>query len=368
MPSESSTDAANMAEIPTEQMAQVVEAIGGPLVYKKIPVPKPGPDEVLVHILYSGVCHTDLHAMLGDWPIPPALPLVGGHEGAGVVVALGDLVTSLSVGDPVGVQWLHSSCLACEHCLAGDEPLCARGPDLSGYTVSGSFQQYCLAKASHAARIPSGCREDMDAVAPVLCAGVTVYKALKESGARPGHWVVVAGAGGGLGALACQYARAMGLRVVGIDTGADKEKMVRGMGAEFVDFAAAGGEEGLVARVKKLTPGGLGAHAALVLAAREEPFRQATQYVRARGVVVCVGLPPDNAQFAAPVFDTVTRMIQIRGSYVGNRLDTAEALEFYSRGLIEVPFKTVGLSELQSVYDLLKAGKVTGRYVLDTSR
>ncbi|OAA74795.1 alcohol dehydrogenase 1 [Akanthomyces lecanii RCEF 1005] len=350
-----------MVQIPTEQMAQVIEAVGGPLSFKKIPVAKPGPDEVLVNIKYSGVCHTDLHAMMGDWPIPSKMPLVGGHEGAGVVVARGELVTDVQLGDHVGVKWLNGSCLACTYCQAADEPLCGAA-SLSGYTVDGSFQQYCVAKAAHVARIPKEC--DLEEIAPVLCAGITVYKGLKESGAKPGQSVVIAGAGGGLGSLACQYARAMGLRVIGVDTGADKQALVKGYGGDFVDFMTS---KDLVADVKALTPDGLGAHAALLVAVQEKPFQQATQYVRSRGVVVCIGLPAD-AYFKAPVFDTVLRMIQIRGSYVGNRLDSAEAIEFYRQGLIKVPFKTVGLSELPSVYDLMKAGKITGRYVLDTSR
>ncbi|EGX94213.1 alcohol dehydrogenase 1 [Cordyceps militaris CM01] len=352
-----------MAQVPTEQMAQVVEAIGGPLVYKKIPVAQPGPDEVLVQIKYSGVCHTDLHAMMGDWPIPTKMPLVGGHEGAGVVVARGALVPpDLALGDHVGVKWLNGSCLACTYCQAADEPLCSNNPTLSGYTVDGTFQQYCIAKAAHVARIPKEC--DLEAVAPILCAGITVYKGLKESGAKAGQSVVVAGAGGGLGSLACQYARAMGLRVIGVDTGADKQALVQSYGCDFVDFMTS---KDLVADVKALTPGGLGAHAALLVAVEEKPFQQATQYVRSRGVVVCIGLPAD-AHFKAPVFDTVLRMIQIRGSYVGNRLDSAEAIEFFRLGLIKVPFKTVGLSELPTVYDLMRAGKITGRYVLDMSR
>ena len=152
---------------------------------------------MLVNIRYSGVCHTDLHALHGDWPLERKLPLVGGHEGAGVVVARGALAgDDVALGDAVGIKWLNGSCLTCSFCLQGDEPLCARAL-LSGYTVDGSFQQYALAKAAHVARLPPGC--SLEAVAPVLCAGITVYKGLKESGTRPGQWVAVVGAGGGLG-------------------------------------------------------------------------------------------------------------------------------------------------------------------------
>lgn len=344
-----------------KQMAMVIEKTGGPCIYKKIPVAKPGPDEVLVNVKYSGVCHTDLHAMNGDWPIAPKIPLVGGHEGAGVVVARGELVKDVQLGDHVGIKWLNGSCLSCTYCQASDEPLCGT-PELSGYLVDGSFQQYAIAKAAHVARIPKEC--DLEEIAPVLCAGITVYKGLKESGAKPGQYVAIVGAGGGLGSLACQYAKAMGLHVVGIDGGVEKKGLVEGYGGKFVDFMSS---KDLVAEVKSLTPDGLGVHAALLLAVQEAPFAQATQYVRSRGVVVCIGLPAD-AYLKAPVFDTVLRMITIKGSYVGNRLDSAEAIEFFRQGLIKVPFKTVGLSKLNEVYDLMKAGKIAGRYVLDTSK
>lgn len=323
---------------------------------------KPGPDEVLVNIKYSGVCHTDLHAMLGDWPIPTKLPLVGGHEGAGIVVARGELVKDVEIGDHAGVKWLNGSCLSCSYCQNMDEPLCGK-PELSGYTVDGSFQQYAIAKAAHIARIPKEC--DLEAVSPILCAGITVYKGLKESGAKPGQSVAIVGAGGGLGSCALQYAKAMGLHTIAIDGGSEKRDLCLKLGATaFVDFMSS---SDLVAEVKAATPDGLGPHACLLVAVQEKPFQQATQYVRARGTVVCIGLPP-NASISAPVFDTVLRMINIKGSYVGNRADTAEAIDFYRRGLITVPYKTVGLSKLQDVYKLMHEGKIAGRYVVDTSK
>ncbi|KAL8296613.1 hypothetical protein RB600_001882 [Gaeumannomyces tritici] len=353
----------SMANVPTEQMAQVVEKSGGPVVYKKIPVAKPGPDEVLINVKYSGVCHTDLHAMMGDWPLATKLPLVGGHEGAGVVVARGELVSDVKLGDHVGIKWLNGSCLSCSFCRQGDEPLCQQAL-LSGYTVDGSFQQYAIAKAAHVARIPKDV--DLETVAPVLCAGITVYKGLKESGARPGQFVAVVGAGGGLGAMALQYARAMGMHAIAIDGGEDKRKACLGeLGATaFVDFSTS---KDLVADVRAATPDGMGPQAVILLAVSERPFQQASEYVRPHGTVVCIGLPA-GAHLKAPVFDTVIRMITIKGSYVGNRQDTAEALDFFARGLIKAPHKTVGLSELQSVYEMMKEGKIVGRYVVDTSR
>merc|ERR1712217_562942 len=295
--------------VPKKQMAQVIEKTGGPVQIKEIDVQQPGPDEVLINIKYSGVCHTDLHAVNGDWPLPTKLPLVGGHEGAGVVVAKGDLVEDIEIGEHAGVKWINGTCLACDFCQQADEPLCAKAL-LSGYTVDGSFQQYCIAKAAHVARLHKDI--PLDAVAPVLCAGITVYKGLKESGASPGQSVAIVGAGGGLGSLAQQYAKAMGLRVIAIDTGDEKKKMcLEQLGASaFVDFATS---KNVVKEVQEATQDGLGPHAVILVA-------------------------------------------------------VTEALGFFRRGLIKAPFKVVGLSELQKVYDLMHEGKIAGRYVLDTSK
>lgn len=350
-------------QIPEKQWAQVVEKTGGPVSYKEIPVQKPGPDEVLVNIKYSGVCHTDLHAVNGDWPLPTKLPLVGGHEGAGVVVARGELVTDVEIGDHAGIKWINGSCLACDFCQQMDEPLCSKAL-LSGYTVDGTFQQYAIAKAAHVARIPKDV--DLEAVAPILCAGITVYKGLKESGARPGQTVAIVGAGGGLGSIATQYAKAMGLKVIAIDGGEEKRKMcTEKLGASsFVDFQTS---SNVVKDVQSATADGLGPHAVLLVAVNEKPFQQAAEYVRPHGTVVAIGLPA-GAYLRAPVFESVIRMITIKGSYVGNRKDTSEAIEFFREGLIKAPFKTVGLSELQKVYDLMHEGKIAGRYVVDTSK
>ncbi|MCJ1290216.1 alcohol dehydrogenase [Xylographa carneopallida] len=335
-------------QIPEKQWAQVVEKTGGPVDYKQIPVPKPGPDQVLVNIKYSGVCHTDLHALNGDWPLDTKLPLVGGHEGAGVVVARGEMVKDIEIGDHAGVKM--------------DEPLCPKA-QLSGYTVDGTFQQYCVANAAHVARIPKDV--PLDAVAPVLCAGITVYKGLKESGARPGQTVAIVGAGGGLGSLACQYAKAVGLSIIAIDAGDDKKKMCEELGASsFVDFSTS---SNVVKEVQSKTEDGLGPHAVILVAVSEKPFQQASEYVRPRGTVVAIGLPA-GAFLKAKVFETVVRCVTIKGSYVGNRKDTAEAIEFFRRGVIKAPFKVIGMSELQKVYDMMHEGNILGRYVVDTSK
>ena len=228
--------------------------------------------------------------MNGDWPLATKLPLVGGHEGAGIVVARGELVKDVEIGDHAGVkvctlpwtrfqdkrlthlsiQWLNSSCLSCDFCQQGFEPLCPKAT-MSGYTVDGTFQQYCVAKAAHIAKIPKDV--PLDAIAPVLCAGITVYKGLKESGARPGQTVAIVGAGGGLGSLAQQYAKVMGLRIIAVDAGDEKKEMCEKLGASaFVDFSKS---SNIVKDVQAATEDGLGPHAVILVAVTEKPFQTA---------------------------------------------------------------------------------------------
>lgn len=348
-------------EIPETQKAVVFETNGGPLIYKTdYPVPTPASDEILVHVKFTGVCHTDLHAWKGDWPLATKLPLVGGHEGAGVVVALGDNVNNFEIGDLAGIKWLNGSCLGCEFCLKGAESNCAKAI-LSGYTHDGTFQEYATAKAVHAAKIPAG--TDLAKIAPILCAGITVYKAIKVADVCPGEWVAITGAGGGLGTLAIQYAKAMGLRVVGIDTGDAKAELCKELGAEaFIDFMTT---EDITKAIVGVTKGG--PHAVIHVAVSEKAIEISTDYVRPCGTIVLVGMPA-GAVLRSNVFQHVVKTINIKGSYVGNRADTAEALDFFARGLVEAPIKVVGLSEIESVYDLMKQNLIVGRYVLDTSK
>lgn len=345
--------------IPTTQKGVIFYENGGELHYKDIAVPKPKANEILINVKYSGVCHTDLHAWKGDWPLPVKLPLVGGHEGAGVVVAKGKDVTNFEIGDLAGIKWLNSSCMACEYCELGHESNCAKA-DLSGYTHDGSFQQYATADAIQAAPIPKG--TDLAEVAPILCAGVTVYKALKTSGAKPGQWVAVSGAAGGLGSLAVQYARAMGLRVLGIDGGAGKEELFKSLGGEvFIDFTKT---KDIVGAIQEATDGG--PHAVINVSVSEAAITQSTHYVRPTGTVVLVGLPA-HAYVKSEIFSHVVKSISIKGSYVGNRADTREAIDFFARNLVKSPIKIIGLSELPKVYEMMEAGKILGRYVVDTS-
>src|SRR5580698_1532066 len=216
--------------------AAVVEKFGAPLVIREVPIPTPGPGQALVEIVASGVCHTDLHAADGDWPLKPTPPFTPGHEGIGLVVALGSGVTAVKEGDRVGVPWLYSACGHCEYCLSAWETVCADA-QFGGYTRNGGFAEYLLADPNYVAHIPAGLAAK-DA-ATIICAGVTTYKGIKETGAKPGEWIAISGAGG-LGHLAIQYAKAMGLFVCAVDIDDGKLAHAKRLGANLIFNAKAG--------------------------------------------------------------------------------------------------------------------------------
>ncbi len=216
--------------LPQKMKAAVVRAFGQPLTIEEMPVKRPGRNEILVKIITCGVCHTDLHAVNGDWPVKPKLPLIPGHEGVGYVAALGEGVDYIKEGDIVGVPWLYSACGHCEHCITGWETLCESQQN-GGYSVDGSYAEYVIADARYVGHLPS--KINFTAMAPILCAGVTVYKGLKETEVKPGEWVAISGIGG-LGHVAVQYAKAMGMHVAAIDVADDKLELARKLGAEIV--------------------------------------------------------------------------------------------------------------------------------------
>lgn len=333
--------------------AAVVTEFGAPLDITDVELPVPGYGEALVKLETSGVCHTDLHAAHGDWPVKPAPPFVPGHEGYGTVVALGEGVQDLAVGDKVGNAWLWSACGSCEFCRTGWETLC-EGQRNGGYSVDGSFGTYMVVNAAYAARIPEGA--DPLEVAPILCAGVTVYKGLKVTDTRPGQWVAISGIGG-LGHIAVQYARAMGLRVVAVDIDDAKLALAERLGAEVTVNAQT---QDAIAEVLKATGG---VHGVLVTAVHPQAFGQAIGLARRGGTIVFNGLPPGD--FPAPIFDIVLKGLTIRGSIVGTRQDMAEALDFYARGLIHPTVTSAGLDDVNEVFERMERGQIDGRIVID---
>ena len=332
--------------------AAIVEKFGEPLVVREVAIPSPGPGQALVEVVATGVCHTDLHAAEGDWPIKPTLPFTPGHEGAGIVVALGSGVTHLKEGDRVGIAWLHSACGHCDYCLSGWETLCPEQQN-SGYSVNGSFAQYALAQADYLGRIPKNL-SFVDA-APILCAGVTTYKGLKMTEARPGEWVVISGVGG-LGHVAIQYARAMGLHVAAVDLGPEKMALARKLGAEIAIDAKT---EDPTKEIQKQIGG---AHGVLVTAVSPIAFKQAVGMLRRGGTCVLNGLPP--GEFPVSIFDVVLNGFTLRGSIVGTRLDLEEALTFAGEGKVKATIETLPLESINEVFSRLKKGQVNGRVVL----
>ena len=338
--------------IPKMMKAAVVEKFQAPLSVREVSVPTPRSGEVLVEIVASGVCHTDLHAAEGDWPVKPIPPFTPGHEGAGIVVALGAGVTHLKEGDRVGIAWLHSACGHCEFCLSGWETLCPRQKN-SGYSVNGSFAQYAIGAADYVARMP----KDLSFVdaAPILCAGVTTYKGLKETETRPGEWVVISGVGG-LGHIAIQYAKAMGLHVVAVDLGPEKMALAHKLGAEITIDAKT---QNPAAEVQKQIGG---AHGVLVTAVSTTAFKQAIGMLRRGGTCVLNGLPA--GEFPISIFNLVLNRYTVRGSIVGTRLDMEEALAFAAEGKVKATIEMHPLESINEIFGRLKAGHVYGRVVL----
>lgn len=332
--------------------AAVVRTFGKPLEIDELPIPEPGAGQVVVRIEHSGVCHTDLHAAQGDWPAKPSLPFVPGHEGAGHVAAVGAGVRHVKEGDRVGVPWLHTACGRCEYCVGGWETLCGRQKN-TGYSVNGCFAEYVVADPAFVGHIPDGLA--LDAAAPVLCAGVTVYKGIKETEVKPGQWLVVSGIGG-LGHMAVQYGKAMGLHVAAVDVAADKLELASELGADVTIDAS---QDDPVKTAQK-TFGG--AHGVLVTAVNRPAFAQAVGMLRKRGTAALVGLPP--GAFDLPIFETVLFRKTIRGSIVGTRNDLTEALQFAAEGKVKPRFAGDRLENINDIFGRMLEGRIEGRIVL----
>jgi propanol-preferring alcohol dehydrogenase len=334
--------------------AAVVEAFGRPLVLKTVPVPVPGPGQILVKTEACGVCHTDLHAAHGDWPAKPTPPFVPGHEAIGIVVARGAGVTAVREGERVGVPWLYSACGRCEFCLSAWETVC---PDaqFGGYTKNGGFADYVIADPNYVAHIPAGL--DARAVAPIICAGITTYKGIKGTDVRAGEWIAISGCGG-LGHLAIQYAKMMGLSVCAVDIDDAKLAHATRLGADATVNARNGDP---VAAVQRHTGGG--AHGVLITAPSLPAFRQGVEMTRRRGTCVLVGLPPGD--FPVPLFDVVAKCLTIRGSFVGTREDMAECLALTASGKVTADIELARLTSINDVFERLAHDQVAARVVID---
>ena len=330
----------------------VVRSFHEPLVIEERPIPEPGPGQVVVQVEASGLCHTDIHAAHGDWPVRPTPPFVPGHEGVGRVYAVGAGVDSPRIGQRVAVPWLGYACGTCAYCLTGWETLCRQQRN-TGYSVDGGFAEYFAAPAAFASPVPDGL--DPVEAAPLTCAGVTTYKAVKVGGVRPGDLVAISGIGG-LGHLALQYAKIFGGTVAAIDVTDEKLQLARDLGADLVIDARAEDPAAV------LQAHG-GAAVAVGLAVDDKSFATAYAGLARGGRLVLVALPAaGNLQI--PVFDTVLNGTSVIGSIVGTRADLATVFELHRQGRTRVVAETRPLEAVNECIGEVLRGQARARIVL----
>lgn len=332
--------------------AAIVTSFEQPLEVKDVPVPEPGEGQIQVHIEASGLCHTDIHAAQGDWPVKPTPPFIPGHEGVGIVTKVGAGATLHAVGDRVAIPWLGHACGTCDYCITGWETLCESQLN-TGYSIDGGFAEYLVADANYAVAVPAGI--DPAEAAPLTCAGVTTYKAVKVGGVTPGDRVAIFGIGG-LGHLAQQYAQIFGGQTIAVDVTEEKLALAKQLGAAHTVNAATTDP---VAAIEALG----GADVAVVLAASPKVLEQAHASLRRGGRLVLVSLPKDNAM-ALPIFQTVLKGIRIIGSIVGTRADLAEVFRLHAAGRTRVFYEPRPLTEVNQAIDDVLAGRVPARLVL----
>jgi propanol-preferring alcohol dehydrogenase len=333
--------------------AAVVTSFDAPLEIRELPIPTPGTNQVRVRLETSGLCHTDIHAAHGDWPVKPSPPFIPGHEGVGVVTELGVGARNDLLGQRVAIPWLGSACGHCEYCISGWETLC-QSQQNSGYSIDGTYAEYAVANADYVVVVPDAV-SSFDA-APLTCAGVTAYKALKVSHAGPSDLVAIFGIGG-LGHLAVQYAKIAGATVVGVDLEEDKLALARKLGA---DHTVNGSVSDPVEQIQRLG----GADAALSFAVSPRAMRQAFDSLRPGGRLVLVAMPKDN-ELSLPIFETVLKGITVIGSIVGTRLDLAEVFELHAAGRTTVIAESRKLEDVNACMDEVLDGKVSGRLVFE---
>jgi alcohol dehydrogenase, propanol-preferring len=353
MPTVTSPQTHPAAAPPTSYRAAVVHDFGSPLVVEQVPMPELDPGQVHVKVEASGLCHTDIHAAHGDWPVKPSPPFIPGHEGVGIVTDVAPGVSEVTVGDRVAMPWLGYACGTCEYCISGWETLCPEQEKM-GYSINGGWGEYATAYARYVVKVPEGV-DPFDA-APLACAGVTTYKAVKVAGTRSSDFVAVFGVGG-LGHLAIQYAALAGGRVVAVDIVDEKLDLARKLGAEFTVNAA---KEDPVEAIQRLG----GADQAIALAVSPRAFEQAYGSVRPGGKLVFVALPADN-EVTIPIFETVLNAITIAGSIVGTRNDVREVFELHAAGKTSVIRETRSLDQVNEAIADVEAGRVAARVVLE---
>lgn len=336
--------------------AAVLHEFAQPLSVEEMPAPEPGPGEVLIKVAACGICHSDLHLAQGEWDLLKPItktPLVLGHEVTGTIAALGKGVTEFKPGDRVGVPWLHYTCGECEYCLAGRETLCAK-QQITGCTVDGGYAEFLTAKASHTVRLPENL--GFEEAAPLLCAGLTVYTAMKNSGIQPGQTIAIFGVGG-LGHLAVQLAVDLGAHVTAVDVADDKLELAKELGAANTVNASA---PQAYKEIKKLTGGG--AHVVMVTSGSRAAYEMALRSLRRGGTLSIVGMAPEAVPLSTVAM--VSGEYRIVASAVGTRRDLRALLDLASQGKVHCRIKTCGIQDINTVLEDMKLGRLVGRVVM----
>ncbi|MFG1646337.1 alcohol dehydrogenase catalytic domain-containing protein [Amycolatopsis sp. NPDC049252] len=333
--------------------AAVVTDFSSPLELREVPIPEPAPRQLLVRLETCGICHTDIHAARGDWPVKPSLPLIPGHEGVGIVERVGVGVPESRIGQRVALPWLGSACGECGFCVSGWETLCESQQN-TGYSIDGGYAEFAVADAHYAVPVPEGV-SPLEA-SPLTCAGVTTYKAVKVGNVRPADRVAVFGVGG-LGHLAIQYARIAGGFVTAVDIEPAKLNLARELDADEVVNAKS---EDPVAAIQARG----GADVAIVLAAAPSAFEQALGSLRRGGRLVCVGIPAGGV-LPIPIFEAVIKGISVIGSIVGTRKDLAEVFALHAAGRTTVTAETRKLEEINDAFEEVLANRVPARLVIE---
>ncbi|OQE91567.1 hypothetical protein PENNAL_c0009G05705 [Penicillium nalgiovense] len=343
---------------PTLQQAAVVQNPGENatiILRKNMPVANPGQNEVLIKLTCTGLCRSELRAVLA-WG---AYNSIIGHEGVGVVVKAGPEVSESLVGERVGIKWLYSACNECSVCKRGFPNHCAHQLNTSRH-VPGTLQQYVIADARFLTLIPEGLADEV--AAPLLCAGLTMVGALSrlDNELQVGDSVVISGSGGGLGHIGVQIAaRVKNLRVIAVDSGDDKRALSLESGAEvFIDYKT----EDVVSRVRELT--GEGAHATIVVPGTKEALKMAPNLVRNMGFVVNVGLPPNDLDIPLSATLCTARGLTFIGSSVGTEYQLTELLQAAAVGKIAPSIEVFDFSAVPTLIAKLREDGITGRAVV----
>ena len=336
---------------PSTMKAAILTGYGQPLEISEVPIPKPQSGELLVKLEACGVCHTDVHFWKGEHELPGPLPQIMGHEGVGRIVEVGSKISDWSIGDRVGVGYVFDTCGACRECLTGFETNC-KEVTCTGVNVNGCFAEYAVLQESWATRIPESLVSSE--TAPLLCAGVAAYSAIRKVKLEPGELAVIFGAGG-LGAYAIQYAKLNGARVAVVDIDKNKLDLAKSIGADHV-FKA---DDDPVGKILDIG----GADACLNFAPVAATWQQMLTCCAPRGRIVLVALPTDPLDFEAP--QIIESGLTVMGSADGTRQELRQLMKLANSKQVKSVVETMPFSEINTALQRLDSGELKSRLVLE---